>query len=79
MKDNFGHLFKFWGAIDQQDLLPNGTDDELENDIVEKISILGEGGGYVLGAVHNVQPDVSVENLLAMYRHAVRYEPSFSR
>ena len=25
MKANFGQLFSFWGAIDQQDLLPNGT------------------------------------------------------
>jgi uroporphyrinogen decarboxylase len=45
MKDNFGDKFAFWGAIDQQDLLPKGTDEELENDIIEKISVLGEGGG----------------------------------
>jgi uroporphyrinogen decarboxylase len=32
MKNNFGDLFSFWGAIDQQDLLPRGTDEELETD-----------------------------------------------
>ena len=39
MKDNFSDQFAFWGAIDQQDLLPNGTDEELEHNIIEKISI----------------------------------------
>ena len=28
MKQGFGEKFAFWGAIDQQDLLPNGTDEE---------------------------------------------------
>ena len=29
--------------------------------------ILGPGGGWVLTPVHNVQPDVPPENLLAMF------------
>jgi len=73
MKDNFGHLFKFWGAIDQQDLLPNGTDEELEKDIIEKISILGEGGGYMISPAHILQADVSPERVLKFielsYKH----------
>jgi len=64
LKDNFGHLFPFWGAIDQQDLLPNGSDEELEKDIIEKISILGEGGGYMISPAHIIQNDVSPERVL---------------
>jgi len=64
MKKNFGHHFKFWGAIDQQDLLPKGTDDELERDIIEKISILGESGGYMISPAHIIQNDVSPERVL---------------
>lgn len=64
LKDNFGHLFPFWGAIDQQDLLPNGTDEELEKDIIEKISILGKGGGYMISPAHIIQNDVSPERVL---------------
>ncbi|NQU51576.1 MAG: hypothetical protein HQ522_03455 [Bacteroidetes bacterium] len=64
IKDNFGHLFSFWGAIDQQDLLPNGTDEELENDIIEKINILGEGGGYMISPAHIIQNDVSPQRVL---------------
>lgn len=64
MKTNFGDQFAFWGAIDQQDLLPNGTDAELENDITEKITILGNGGGYMISPAHIIQADVSPERVM---------------
>ncbi len=64
MKNNFGHYFSFWGAIDQQDLLPKGTDEELEKDIMEKISILGKNGGYMIAPAHIIQNDVSPERVL---------------
>jgi len=64
MKTNFGDKFAFWGAIDQQDLLPNGTDEELENDITEKITILGNGGGYMISPAHIIQADVSPERVM---------------
>jgi uroporphyrinogen decarboxylase len=59
MKERFGEKFAFWGAMDQQDLLPNGTYEELENDIIEKISILGKWGGYMISPAHIIQNDVS--------------------
>ncbi len=64
MKTNFGDKFAFWGAIDQQDLLPNGTDEELERDITEKIAILGKGGGYMISPAHIIQADVSPERVM---------------
>jgi uroporphyrinogen decarboxylase len=63
MKENFGNQFAFWGAIDQQDLLPHGTDEELERDIIEKISILGKGGGYMIAPAHIIQNDVSPDRV----------------
>ena len=63
MKTNFGDKFAFWGAVDQQDLLPNGTDEELENDIIEKINILGKEGGYMIAPAHIIQNDVSPERV----------------
>ncbi len=63
MKTRFGEKFAFWGAIDQQDLLPNGSDEELENDIIEKISILGKGGGYMISPAHILQSDVKPERV----------------
>ncbi len=65
LKDKFGDKFAFWGAIDQQDLLPNGTPAEIEADIAEKIRVLGEGGGYMSSPAHIIQTDVSMENVEA--------------
>jgi uroporphyrinogen decarboxylase len=64
IKINFGDMFAFWGAVDQQDLLPNGTDEELENDIIEKINILGENGGYMIAPAHIIQNDVTPERVM---------------
>ncbi len=64
MKEKFGEQFAFWGAIDQQDLLPNGTAEELEHDIIDKINILGHGGGYMIAPAHIIQSDVSPERVL---------------
>jgi uroporphyrinogen decarboxylase len=54
----------FWGAIDQQELLPNGTDEELERDIIEKISILGSDGKYMISPAHIIQNDVGPERVM---------------
>ncbi|MHB1483427.1 MAG: uroporphyrinogen decarboxylase family protein [Saccharofermentanales bacterium] len=59
LKEEYGGKFAFWGAIDQQDLLPNGTDEALEEDITEKIRYLGAGGGYMIAPAHIIQSDVS--------------------
>ena len=64
MKERFGDKFAFWGAVDQQDLLPKGTDEELENDIMEKIAMLGKGGGYMISPAHIIQNDVSPERVI---------------
>jgi uroporphyrinogen decarboxylase len=63
LKDRFGDTFVFWGAIDQQDLLPKGSDAELEADIAEKIAILGENRGYMISPAHIIQEDVSPERV----------------
>ncbi|MDD2598665.1 MAG: hypothetical protein PHO37_05525 [Kiritimatiellae bacterium] len=59
----FGDIFAFWGAIDQQYLLPRGTDAELEADIIEKITVLGAEGGYMISPAHILQSDVAPERV----------------
>jgi uroporphyrinogen decarboxylase len=63
MKSRFGGQFSFWGAVDQQVLLPNGSDQELEADIIDKIKILGKNGGYMIAPAHIIQNDVSPERV----------------
>jgi uroporphyrinogen decarboxylase len=67
LKREFGKDICFWGAIDTQRILPFGTPAEVETEVKRRIEELGPGGGYVLCAVHNIQADVSPENICAMY------------
>jgi uroporphyrinogen decarboxylase len=63
LKDEFGEIMTFWGAIDQQELLPRGTDEELEENIIENFKYLGKNGGYMIAPAHIIQSDVSPERV----------------
>ncbi len=67
LKREFGDKLTFHGAIDIQQLLPNGTVDEVRAFAREAIATLGKGGGYILGPTHAIQQDTPVENIVAMY------------
>jgi uroporphyrinogen decarboxylase len=66
LKSKFGDRMSFWGAIDQQKLLPFGAPEEIEADIKAKIEVLGRGGGYMVSPAHVIQGDTSMENVEAM-------------
>ncbi len=70
LKQRWGDRLCFWGGIDTQNLLPRGSVEDVKAGVDRQIGILGRDGGYVLGAVHNIQPDVPPENVVAMFHHA---------
>ncbi len=75
LKARLGDRLSFWGAIDQQDLLPNGTPEEIDHAVAEAVEALGAGGGYMCAPAHIVQADTSMENveafIEAVQRHGV--------
>ena len=71
LKREFGRELSFWGAIDIQEVLPRGTPAQVRDEVRRRIDDLAPGGGYVLSATHNIQPEVPPENLVAMYETAV--------
>ena len=69
LKREFGRHLVFWGGgVDTQRTLPFGTPDQVYREVRERIDILGEGGGFVFNSTHNVQSNVPVPNLLALFR-----------
>ena len=69
LKREFGKHIVFWGGgVDTQKTLPFGTPDEVYREVRERIDIFAEDGGFVFNSIHNVQGNVSVENLLALFR-----------
>jgi uroporphyrinogen decarboxylase len=70
LKAAFGDRLCFSGGVDEQELLPRGTPDEVARTVRDLIDVMGPGGAYFLGPTHNFQADIPTENILAMYRAA---------
>ena len=69
----FGGRISFYGGVDTQKLLPYGSAREVEEQVLHLIRVLGASGGYVVAACNAVQPDVPIENILALYGTARDY------
>jgi len=54
-------------------VLPFGKPEDVVREVQRRIDDLCAEGGYVLCAVHNIQPDVSPENICTMYDTAREY------
>ena len=68
LKEEFGSQLTFWGGgVDTQKILPFGTPDEIRRHVMGQCEILGRDGGFVFNAVHNVQANVPVDNVVAMF------------
>lgn len=70
LKKQCGNKLCFWGAIDTQHVLPRENTEEVKREVKKRINHLSPGGGYILSAVHNIQPDVPPENIVIMYKSA---------
>ena len=69
MKAEFGDRIVFWGGgVDTQKTLPFGTPDEVYREVRERIDIFAPGGGFVFDAIHNVQANTPIENVVAMFK-----------
>jgi len=73
LKEEFGDRMAFWGAIDTHRVLPFGTPEEVRAEVKRRIEDLAPGGGYILNSVHNLQPEVPPENILAMFEAAKEF------
>ncbi len=67
LKKEFGKDLTFFGGIDIQDLMPNGSPQQIKDEVKRRIEILSKNGGYIIAPAHNVQADTSVENVLAFF------------
>lgn len=72
-KEKYGDRIAFFGGVDVQGVLPNGTPADVEEEVKKRIKAAGKGGGYVLAPAHNIQPDTSLENIYAMYEAVKKY------
>lgn len=72
IKQRFGDRLVFHGAIDIQCAM-TGTPQDVEKEVKLRIDQMGKGGGYIVSPNNHLQPDVSPENVVMLYRMAKEY------
>ena len=78
LMESFSGRVVFWGGgCDTQRVLPLGTSEEIREHVRHNIEVFGSGaGGYVFTQVHNIQQNVPVENIEAMFEAGYEYGSS---
>lgn len=71
LKTEFGKHVTFFGAINCQQTLSFGTEEDVRKEVRERIRVLGaDGGGYILGPDHSIQDVMPAANVFAMFDEA---------
>jgi uroporphyrinogen decarboxylase len=70
LKERFGDRVCFHGGIDVQQVLPNASVESVQREVARRIYDLGRGGGYIIAPCHNINVDIPVENVVALFEAA---------
>ncbi len=74
LKDSYGDKVTFWGGgVDTQKTLPFGSPKQVHDEVLECCKIFGKKGGFVFNTIHNIQPGVPTENVVAMVNAIKEY------
>ncbi|MFH1008835.1 MAG: uroporphyrinogen decarboxylase family protein [Candidatus Latescibacterota bacterium] len=74
LKAEFGDRICFHGAVDNQQILPFGTPEQVRAEVRHCMdNLASDGTGYILAPCHNLQANTPIENILAMYDEAWQY------
>jgi uroporphyrinogen decarboxylase len=66
LKRDFGPQLVFHGGVENQQVLPFGTVDDVRREVITCLQTLGAGGGYIPSSCHNIQAGTPPENVIAM-------------
>ena len=74
LKRTFGDQLVFWGgAISTQRTFPFGSAEDVAHEAHQVLDLMSPGGGFVVNPIHNILPEVPVQNIVALYRAAQGY------
>lgn len=68
LKREFGRDLVLWGGgVDTQKTLAFGTPQDVYREVRERIDLFNRDGGFVFNAVHNIQANTPVDNVMALF------------
>jgi uroporphyrinogen decarboxylase len=74
LKAKYGKDIVFWGGgIDSQRVLPFATPEQIRREVKNNLEVFKPGGGYVFNNVHNIQPEIPPQNVMALYESAYEF------
>lgn len=73
LKKEFGGKIAFMGGFDIQQLLPLGNKEQIREGAKKLIQEYAPGGGFIFATSHNIEPDTSPQNIVAMFDAAYEY------
>ncbi|MCK4982707.1 MAG: hypothetical protein KAS17_07265 [Victivallaceae bacterium] len=73
IKSEFGDKICFHGGLSVQTNLPFGSPEDVKAEVQKTLAVLGKESGYIACTAHNVQADVPVENILALFEAYKEY------
>lgn len=69
LKREYGKHITFWGGgCSTQSTLTFGNALDIADEVKRNIDLLSPSGGFVFNQIHNIQANVTPENILAMYQ-----------
>lgn len=68
LKEKYTGKLVFWGGgVDTQHTLPFGTPEEVRKEVLSRLEIFSQGGGYVFNTIHNIVAQTPIDNIIAMF------------
>ncbi|MBE6884512.1 MAG: hypothetical protein E7487_07895 [Ruminococcaceae bacterium] len=73
LKETYGKKLCLVGNIDIDYTLANGTLEEVEQEVKERIALLGPGGGYIISDSNSIPDSCKAENMIAFGKAVEKY------
>lgn len=74
LKKEFGKDLVFWGGgADATKVMTFADVEGIKNEVKKRIHDLAPGGGFVFASIHNIQPNVPPQNIVAMFEAALEF------
>jgi len=77
LKREFGGRLAFWGgSCDAQGTFAHGTAAQVAAETGRNLAAFAPGSGFVCAPIHNIQANVSPDNVIALFETALAFKPT---
>jgi len=67
IKKEYGNDIVLFGGLGCQSTIPKGSPEDVVNEAMQRLELLGKGGKYLIGSSGSIPTETPVENVVALY------------